>query len=107
MHEIIFETAIELDKVRRKYGLRYQLDHRTLPGAVRYKGFEKLPARGNGFTNLSFFFSLYKLKEYTFKGYSFFGPNDYHTFLSEKYGDYMMPPPPEDRHFHLYKVEIP
>lgn len=40
------------------------------------------------------------VKEYPFEGRCYFGPTDYHTYLSSLYGDYMTPPPLEKRVTH-------
>lgn len=40
------------------------------------------------------------VKEYPFEGRSYFGPVDFHTYLSTLYGDYMTPPPPEKQVTH-------
>lgn len=44
--------------------------------------------------------SIFPLKEHTFEGSLFFIPNDYDTYLRERFGNYMQLPPIEDRPCH-------
>jgi len=51
------------------------------------------------------------LAEYEFEGYSFLAFRDYDWYLRSIYGDYMTPPPPEERSSHIpcshYKLTDP
>lgn len=46
------------------------------------------------------------LKKYIFEGYEFYGPNNADSFLSQRYGDYMLLPPVDDQKPHYSKVEF-
>lgn len=46
------------------------------------------------------------LKYYNFEGHSFLGPEDYHSYLSHIYGDYMKLPPEDKRISHHYTEVI-
>ena len=43
---------------------------------------------------------------YEFEGKYFCVPNDSDAFLKIKYGDYMVLPKPENRHWHAKKIEV-
>ena len=45
-----------------------------------------------------------KTEELIFEGRVFLGIKDYHSYLSNKYGDYMTVPPPENQIQHDFKV---
>lgn len=45
-------------------------------------------------------------KKYCFENTMFYGVDDYHTYLTEIYGDYMKLPPEEQRRSHSLKVRI-
>ena len=45
-------------------------------------------------------------KDLEFEGKYFYVPNDSDAFLKIKYGDYMVLPKPENRHWHAKKIEV-
>lgn len=45
-------------------------------------------------------------KEYDFEGIRLLGIDDYQTFLSQVYGDYMKLPPIEERQSHVDNVYV-
>ena len=46
------------------------------------------------------------LKKYIFEGHDFYGPNNADSFLSQRYGNYMKLPPPEDQKPHYSSVQF-
>ena len=46
------------------------------------------------------------LKKYIFEGHDFYGPNNADSFLSQRYGNYMKLPPPEDQKTHYSSVQF-
>ena len=47
---------------------------------------------------------VFPLKPYKFEGYSFWGPNRFHDFLTRCYGDFMALPPEDKRVPHYSSV---
>ncbi|RDY25012.1 LicD family protein [Romboutsia maritimum] len=49
---------------------------------------------------------IYPLRELNFEGYKFFGPNNYHTYLTIYYGDYMQMPQDSERIPHIIGLTL-
>ena len=45
-------------------------------------------------------------RDCVFEGKYFAVPNDSDSFLKDKYGDYMVLPKPEHRHWHAKRIEV-